>query len=69
MEADEEVDDDAAAAEAVEELLRAPSLSKTVFKLFLLTVWMPVGLFDTTGTGLSKLEVGLGAILGMVPAI
>ena len=49
------------------------SLSSTVLRLFLLTLWIPLELavlgFEAI-EGLSKLEVGLGAILGNVlPAI
>ena len=47
--------------------LRPLNLSSTVLRLFLLTEVIPLGL--DTGTGFSKLAVGLGAILGMVPAI
>lgn len=47
--------------------LRPLNLSNTVLRLFLLTEVIPLG-FDT-GAGFSKLAVGLGAILGIVPAI
>ena len=47
--------------------LRPLNLSSTVLRLFLLTEVIPLGL--DTGTGFSKLAVGFGAILGMVPAI
>ena len=67
--------------------LRPLNLSKTVFRLFLLTEVMPALDFEEpdepmvlpplipvplgfgTGSGLSKLPDGFGAILGMVPAI